>query len=65
MPAVSINDPLKSITSITEKHSVPKAAKIIVTMPAYNAAKTLLKTFEEIPKGLVSEIITGRRLFGR
>jgi len=31
--------------------------KIIVTMPAYNAAKTLLKTFEDIPKGLVSEII--------
>jgi glycosyltransferase involved in cell wall biosynthesis len=36
---------------------LPGAAKIIVTMPAYNAAKTLLKTFEEIPKGLVSEII--------
>ncbi len=31
--------------------------KIIVTMPAYNAAKTLLKTFEDIPHGLVSEII--------
>ncbi len=31
--------------------------RIIVTMPAYNAAKTLLKTFEDIPKGLVSEII--------
>jgi glycosyltransferase involved in cell wall biosynthesis len=26
-------------------------------MPAYNAAKTLLKTFEEIPKGVVSEVI--------
>lgn len=26
-------------------------------MPAYNAAKTLLKTFEDIPHGLVSEII--------
>jgi glycosyltransferase involved in cell wall biosynthesis len=34
-----------------------QAAKIVVTMPAYNAAKTLLKTFEEIPKGLVAEII--------
>jgi glycosyltransferase involved in cell wall biosynthesis len=31
--------------------------KIIVTMPAYNAAKTLLKTFEAMPKGIVSEII--------
>ncbi len=39
------------------EYLVPRAAKIIVTMPAYNAAKTLLKTFEEIPKGLVSEII--------
>ncbi len=34
-----------------------QSAKVIVTMPAYNAAKTLLKTFEDIPKGLVSEII--------
>jgi glycosyltransferase involved in cell wall biosynthesis len=33
------------------------AKKVIVTMPAYNAAKTLIKTFEDIPKGLVSEII--------
>lgn len=32
-------------------------AKVIVTMPAYNAAKTLIKTFDEIDKGLVSEII--------
>jgi len=32
-------------------------AKVIVTMPAYNAAKTLLKTFEDIPEGLVSEVI--------
>lgn len=32
----------------------PDTAKIVVTMPAYNAAKTLLKTFDEIPRGLVS-----------
>lgn len=32
-------------------------AKVIVTMPAYNAAKTVLKTFEDIPHGLVSEVI--------
>ncbi|SRR5579875_1689966 len=31
--------------------------RVIVTMPAYNAARTLLKTFEEIPKGTVSEVI--------
>lgn len=32
-------------------------ARVIVTMPAYNAAKTVLKTFEDIPKGLVHEVI--------
>src|SRR6516162_1160437 len=32
-------------------------AKVIVTMPAYNAAKTLIKTFDDIPKGVVTEII--------
>ena len=28
----------------------PDTAKIVVTMPAYNADKTLLKTFDEIPR---------------
>jgi glycosyltransferase involved in cell wall biosynthesis len=31
--------------------------KIIVVMPAYNAAKTLAKTVSEIPRGLVDEIL--------
>jgi len=31
--------------------------KIIVIMPAYNAAKTLEKTFHDIPKGLADEVI--------
>lgn len=34
-----------------------KKAKIIVVMPAYNAAKTLRKTVKDIPSGLVKEII--------
>ncbi|MEA3492767.1 MAG: glycosyltransferase family 2 protein [Candidatus Margulisiibacteriota bacterium] len=34
-------------------------AKIIVIMPAYNAEKTLEKTFQDIPKNLVSEVILG------
>ncbi len=34
-----------------------KKHKVIVVMPAYNAAKTLKKTYEAIPKKLVSEII--------
>lgn len=33
------------------------ATKVIVTMPAYNAAKTLIKVFDEIDKTVVSEII--------
>jgi glycosyltransferase involved in cell wall biosynthesis len=37
--------------------SATATARVIVTMPAYNAAKTLLKTFEDIPKGLVHEVI--------
>lgn len=31
--------------------------KVIAVMPAYNAAKTLEKTFNDIPKGLVDEVI--------
>ena len=38
----------------TKKNKKPK---IIVIMPAYNAAKTLEKTVKDIPKGLVSKII--------
>ena len=34
-----------------------KKLKIIVIMPAYNAAKTLEKTYRDIPKDLVDEII--------
>lgn len=34
-----------------------KKEKIIVVMPAYNAAKTIAKTVADLPKGLVSEII--------
>lgn len=31
--------------------------KVIVIMPAYNAEKTLRKTFNDIPKGVVDEVI--------
>lgn len=31
--------------------------KVIVVMPAYNAAKTLEKTYRDIPKGIVDEVI--------
>jgi glycosyltransferase involved in cell wall biosynthesis len=50
----------RSDTAANSSMSASQSAspkKIVVTMPAYNAAKTLLKTFDDIPKGLVSEII--------
>lgn len=31
--------------------------KIVVVMPAYNAAKTLIKTYREIPLGIVDDVI--------
>ncbi len=31
--------------------------KIVVVMPAYNAAKTLKRTYDEVPKGIVDEIV--------
>ncbi len=31
--------------------------KIIVVMPAYNAEKTLLKTYNDIPMGIVDEVL--------
>ncbi len=34
-----------------------KQKKVIVVLPAYNAAKTLKKTYHEIPKDLVDEVI--------
>lgn len=34
-----------------------KKPKIVIVMPAYNAAKTLEKTFSDIPQGLASEVI--------
>jgi glycosyltransferase involved in cell wall biosynthesis len=40
-----------------DSSSKTASPRVVVTMPAYNAAKTLLKTFEDIPKGLVHEVI--------
>lgn len=34
-----------------------KGKKVIVVMPAYNAAKTLEKTYQEVPMNLVDEVI--------
>ena len=31
--------------------------KVIVVMPAYNAAATLLQTYEQIPKDIVAEVL--------
>ena len=34
-----------------------KKSKVIVVMPAYNAEKTLEKTYKEIPKNIVDKIL--------
>jgi glycosyltransferase involved in cell wall biosynthesis len=36
---------------------MPKRPKVIVVMPAYNAAKTVERTYADIPKGWVDEVI--------
>lgn len=39
-------------------HSTPKKhQKIVVVMPAYNAEKTIEKTYKDIPKNSVDEVI--------
>lgn len=35
----------------------PVKSKVIVVMPAYNAAKTIEKTYADIPTGIVSQVI--------
>lgn len=56
-PATNYQGTTESLTSDHGRGESAITSKVIVTMPAYNAAKTLIKTFEEIPRGLVSEII--------
>lgn len=42
---------------LTEGKKMINAKKLVVIMPAYNAEKTLEKTYNEIPKDIVDEII--------
>jgi len=34
-----------------------KGKKLVVILPAYNAAKTLKKTYDEIPFDIVDEVV--------
>jgi glycosyltransferase involved in cell wall biosynthesis len=36
---------------------VASRPEVVVVMPAYNAAKTLRRTFEEIPPGVADQVI--------
>lgn len=47
----------KDKTSVASTAGAKTTPKVIVHMPAYNAAKTLIQTWNEIDKDLVSEII--------
>ena len=42
---------------LRQEEAVPRRAKVIAVMPAYNAASTLEATVRDIPKGSVDEII--------
>lgn len=54
---MSPNGPAVTERNATTYGASKKPVKVIVTMPAYNAAKTLIKTWTEIDKDLVNEII--------
>ena len=54
---MSPNGPTVTERAGTNTPVVKQKVKVIVTMPAYNAAKTLIKTWTEIDKDLVNEII--------
>jgi glycosyltransferase involved in cell wall biosynthesis len=47
----------KSMVSAEEKKAFHRQSKIIIVMPAYNAEKTLEKTYHDIPHEVVDEII--------
>jgi glycosyltransferase involved in cell wall biosynthesis len=36
---------------------LPRRPKVIAVMPAYNAAKTIVKTYKDIPPGVIDEVI--------
>jgi glycosyltransferase involved in cell wall biosynthesis len=42
---------------VSEEAQVPDGDKVIVVMPAYNAAQTLEKTYNDLPQEIVDEII--------
>ncbi len=48
---------IMQISHLQNPSQQSKKKKVIVVLPAYNAAKTLLKTFNDIPKECVDEII--------
>jgi glycosyltransferase involved in cell wall biosynthesis len=41
----------------SKEASVPEGQRVIVVMPAYNAAQTLEKTYNDLPRDIVDEII--------
>ena len=41
--------------AVSAPHAVARAMKVVLVMPAYNAARTLQQTWAEIPPGLVDE----------
>ena len=47
----------RSDVSIESPEATPRAMRVMVVMPAYNAARTLERTYADIPHGLVDHVI--------
>jgi glycosyltransferase involved in cell wall biosynthesis len=47
----------RSDVSIESPEAPPRATRVMVVMPAYNAARTLERTYADIPHGLVDHVI--------
>jgi glycosyltransferase involved in cell wall biosynthesis len=43
--------------TVPEVEAMPQTAKVVVVMPAYNAAKTLERTYDDLPRDVVDHII--------
>ena len=53
---------MMSVSSLTHKltnlcYSMILGQKLVIIMPAYNAAKTIEKTYRELPFDIVDEVI--------
>ena len=54
---VAAADQTKGSLDMADKHGQRKRPKVVVVMPAYNAAQTVAKTHGDLPKDIVDKVI--------